>query len=101
MVVAKVRDRFLHPLALLEQHRAELVHVDARHRRSFLPRAGAVAEERRRSISAGPRAASSTILSRPPWPETRVTASRGTDSTSASSRSTASFARPCSGGSVT
>ncbi len=54
-----------------------------------------------RSICSGPTPTSSTILSRVPCPETSVTASRGNASVSARSRTTASFARPPSGGAAT
>src|SRR5438045_3347158 len=96
----EVVDRHLHPLALLEQQRAEPPCVDAHRLVSFLLRS-AVAEASRRSISAGPTPSSSTILSRPVCPETSVTDVRGIESATASRRSTASFARPSSGGAVT
>src|SRR5260370_31046775 len=101
MIVAEVRDRLRHPLALLEERNAELLRIDAHERLSFRPRSGAEADASRRSASAGPSPVSSTILSRPPWPETSATASRGSASASASSRRTASFARPCSGAAAT
>src|SRR5713101_8188713 len=101
MALAETRDRRLHPLALFEQLGSEAIRIDAHQRLSFLLRSVADADASRRSTSAGPSPASSTILSLPPWPETSVSASRGTARTSASSRSTASFARPPSGGAVT
>src|SRR5205807_2621138 len=61
MVVAKVCDRALHALALLEELRAEMLGVDAHERLSFLPRSIVEAEARRRSISPGPTPVSSTI----------------------------------------
>src|SRR5262249_15396374 len=99
--LSKVLDRRLDPLALLEELHAEMVGVDAHARLSFLPRSVAEADDTRRSIVPGPSPSSSTILSRPLWPETIVSDSRGTESASASRRSTASFARPCSGAAVT
>src|SRR5947199_70334 len=101
MVVAKVGDGSLHALALLEKGRTKVLGVDAHVRRSFLPRSTADADARRRSTSAGPSPVSRTILSRPEWPETSSSVSRGIASASASSRRTASFARPCSGAAVT
>src|SRR6476646_3395668 len=109
--VAERRERVFDPLLLFEQRMAEVLGVDARHRLSFLPRSLwleappakpaapgrtslADAEERRRSISAGPIPVNSTTFSRPPWPETSVRAVRGNASVSASRRSTASLARP-------
>ena len=44
----------------------------------FVPRSCADADASRRSTSAGPSPVSSTILSRPLWPETSVSALRGT-----------------------
>jgi len=89
MVVSKVRGRFAKFSGSVALDEGDLT-------RSVVD-----AELRRRSISAGPTPVSSTILSRPLWPETIATASRGTASAAASSRTTASFARPCSGASVT
>ena len=73
MLLAEVRDRVVHALALLEQDGAEVLGVDGHERLSF-----AAAAVRRRSTSAGPIPVSSTIFSRPPCPETSVRASRGT-----------------------
>src|SRR5207302_7323451 len=101
MLVTERREGVLDPPPLVEERVAELLGVDACHRLSFLPRPGSAAEARRRSISAGPTPVSSTTFSLPPWPETRVKAVLGSASVSASSRSTASFARPRSGASVT
>src|SRR5215475_970404 len=101
MLGAERRECVLDPPPLVEKRVAEVLGVDARHRLSFRPRPEPATEARRRSISAGPIPVSSTIFSRPPWPETRVTAVRGSASVSASRRSTASLARPRSGASVT
>ena len=59
------------------------------------------AEDSRLSVSARSMPASSTILSRPPWPETSVIARSGSASARASRRTAASFAAPRSGGAVT
>src|SRR5207244_4332087 len=96
VLLVEVLDRRDDTAAFFEEGLAKATRVDARHRRSF-----PAAEDRRRSIWDGPMPASSTILSRPPCPETSVTASRGTDNVSASSRTTASLARPPSGGAAT
>ena len=61
----------------------------------------AVADSSRRSASSGAMPARLTTLSRAPWPETIATSRCGSSSVSASSRTTASFARPSSGGAAT
>ena len=101
MLVAERRERMLDPLPLVEERVAEVLGVDALTASPFCLGRPPVAEARRRSISAGPIPVSSTIFSRPPWPETSVRAVRGSASVSARRRRTASFARPRSGASVT
>src|SRR5438067_1009780 len=97
MIVVQVLDRGRDALALLEECVAKAARVDRAHLRRPFP----AADDRQRSISTGSIPASSTILSRPPCPETSVTDVRGSDSVSASRRTTASFARPASAGAAT
>src|SRR5438132_431409 len=96
VLLVQVVDRRFHALPLLQQDVAEAIRIDHAHGCSF--RAAAV---RRRSTRSESIPVSSTILSRPPCPETSVTASRETDSVSASSRTTSSFAWPPSGRAAT
>src|SRR4051794_33713117 len=98
-VIVQVRDRALEARALLLEKGAELGDVQGAHRVSFP--AAAVAEARRRSVSAGSIPATATTLSRLAWPATSSTSPRPSWSASARSRGTASFARPASGAAAT
>ena len=92
-LAVQVVDRALDARALVEQSSAKTIgiHVSL----SFPASASS------RSVCACSRPSSMTILSRAACPETSATLARGTSSVAASSRSTASFARPSSGGSAT
>ena len=93
----EVLERRLDAAALFEQSLAESIGVDGTHETCSFR----TAEDRRRSVWVSSMPVSSTILSRAPWPDTILTASRGTARVLASSRTTASFARPTSGGAAT
>src|SRR6266540_2624475 len=94
-LLVQVLDRVAHALPLPNQRFTEPVGVDG-HARP-LPAASAS----NRSAPSAEMPVSATTLSREPWPDTSSTLRAGTRSVSASSRSTASFARPSSGGSAT
>src|SRR5262249_12073742 len=89
ILLVDVVDRVLDAFPLLLQARAYLLGVDH------------PVSSSRRSTSRGSRPCSSTILSRAVCPETTDTAARGTRRRSASSRTTASLARPRSGAALT
>src|SRR5262249_50127710 len=92
-LAVEILDRAFDARALVEQRRAETLGVQ---RQPFFS-----ALVSRRSACAGPRPSSATTLSRDAWPATSERFARGTSSASARSVSTASFARPSSGGSAT
>ena len=95
------RDRALDPLALVEQRVAEVFGVDARQRLSFLPRSSPM--PRRGAARSAPARSPSARRSCPGrrGPKRASAPCAGSASASASSRRTASFARPRSGASVT
>src|SRR2546421_2406020 len=97
VLLVEVLEGCLDSPALFEQSLAETIGVDCIHETRSLP----TAEVNRRSTRFPSIPASSTILSRELCPETSFTASRGTERVSASRRTTASFARPASGGAAT
>src|SRR6266511_1395205 len=89
----QILDRAFDARALAEQRGAETFGF---HLQPFSP-----AEASSRSVCDCSRPSRTTIFSRDACPETSSTVARGTSSVFASSRSTASFARPSSGGSAT
>src|SRR3954452_13726920 len=92
VLLLQVLERGLHPPPLLEQPLAEMLRVDRAHER--LPSS-------RRSLSARSMPSIWTTFSRAVWPETIDSERRGRPSSCASRSSTASFARPPSGGAAT
>src|SRR5581483_683826 len=87
VVAVEVVDRGDDAAALLLEPRAEALAVDAH----------LAASASRRSASSAATPSIATSLSRPPWPATIATDSRGSASAPASRPTTASFARPPSG----
>ena len=98
VLVVEELDRLREARALLVEERPELAGVDGGQAGSSPV---ALACTSRRSVSSGPMPASVTVLSREACPETISTSRSARPSVSASSSTTAAFARPSSGAAAT